>query len=618
MTSTVGVDQDFEALLDYIKRERGFDFTGYKRPSLTRRFERRMQTVGVETYAQYLDLLEAQPQEFAELFDTVLINVTSFFRDSETWEYVAEEILPEVVRSKGSGDPIRVWSTGCATGEEAYTAAIVLAEVLGGGQAFADRVKIYGTDVDGEALTSARHASFTSEQLKPVPEALREKYFEPEENGRRLVRSDLRRNVIFGRHDLVQDPPISRIDLLICRNTLIYFSPKTQETILENFHFSLNESGFLLLGRSEAVSRQENLFEPVDLKRRVFAPVARVDDFRKRLLTLVRTPDEAEDVGAALVAEQLRETGFELSPVAQLIVRNDGTLAFANAQARQLFALGSSDIGRRFDDLDASSAPLKLRSLIESAHADRRPVLVDDIAWPIGNGETRHYDVEVIPMLGVADAGGTSIAFTDITRYKSMQQSAEMVQDELASAYTQAQSQAEELETTNEELQSTNEELETTNEELQSTNEELQTMNEELQAMNEELQAMNDELTRRTTELDRANELMDSVLGHVRAAVVVVDADLVVEAWNERAEDMWGLAPNKVHGEKLLELEIGFPVAELEPLVSQCLDGEAGEELVAPAVTRLGKPIQCRVTCTPLETHAQARGAILVMEELQT
>src|SRR5215210_4285491 len=170
MTSTVGVDQDFEALLDYIKRERGFDFTGYKRPSLTRRFERRMQTVGVETYAQYLDLLEAQPQEFAELFDTVLINVTSFFRDPETWEYIAEEILPEVVRSKGSSDPIRVWSTGCATGEEAYTAAVVLAEVLGM-PAFVDRVKIYGTDVDGEALTSARHASFTSDQLAPVPEA---------------------------------------------------------------------------------------------------------------------------------------------------------------------------------------------------------------------------------------------------------------------------------------------------------------------------------------------------------------------------------------------------------------------------------------------------------------
>src|SRR5215211_6622916 len=130
-------NDELEALLDYIKRQRGFDFTGYKRPSLTRRFEKRMQTVGVHSYRDYLDLLEAQPQEFADLFDTVLINVTSFFRDRETWEYVAEEILPQVVRSKGSSDPIRVWSTGCATGEEAYTAAIVLAEALGG-QAFAD------------------------------------------------------------------------------------------------------------------------------------------------------------------------------------------------------------------------------------------------------------------------------------------------------------------------------------------------------------------------------------------------------------------------------------------------------------------------------------------------
>src|SRR5262245_51479670 len=240
---------DFEALLGYIKRERGFDFTGYKRPSLTRRVDKRMQDVGAGSYRDYLAMLEAQPQEYAELFDTILINVTSFFREPGTWQYIQEEIAPRILEGKGKGDPIRIWSTGCASGEEAYTAAIVFAEVLGEDE-FKDCVKIYGTDVDEDALGLARKAQYKTERLEPVPELLRERYFEPAEDGMYLVKPDIRRAVIFGRHDLVQDPPISRIDLLMARNTLIYFSAPTQETILRNFHFSLNGSGFLLLGRS--------------------------------------------------------------------------------------------------------------------------------------------------------------------------------------------------------------------------------------------------------------------------------------------------------------------------------------------------------------------------------
>src|SRR5204863_4578108 len=178
-------------------------FTGYKRPSLTRRIKKRLEEVECGGYSEYLALLEAEPSEFADLFDTILINVTSFFRDAATWDYVRGEIVPRIIEQKVDGDPIRVWSTGCASGEEAYTAGIILAEALGE-HAFRDRVKIYGTDVDNDALATARHAAFLPEQVEAVPEELRSKYFEPGDSKQMIVRPELRRALIFGRHDLVQ------------------------------------------------------------------------------------------------------------------------------------------------------------------------------------------------------------------------------------------------------------------------------------------------------------------------------------------------------------------------------------------------------------------------------
>jgi len=606
-------NDELEALLDYIKRERGFDFTGYKRPSLTRRIDKRIQEAGCPGYVEYLSLLEAEPQEFAELFNTILINVTSFFRDAETWAYVREEIVPRLLETKAPDEPVRAWSTGCASGEEAYTVAIVLAEALGENE-FRDRAKIYGTDVDEQALTSARAGTFRAEQLDPVPTDLREKYFEAADSDRMMVRPDLRRAVIFGRHDLIQDPPISRIDLLLARNTLIYFSTKSQEAIVENFQFSLNDTGYLLLGRSEAVAGRSKLFEPVDLKRRVFAPLPRSGDFRNRLLTLMRDTDDG-DTSPAHLTERLRETGFELSPVAQVVVQRDGRLAFANGRARSLFRLTARDLRRPFSELEISYRPVELRSLIDRAYETKAPATLEEVPLADG-GETYFYEVQVVPMIGVDGVVGTSITFNDVTRYKRMQEAAEGAQTQLATAFETEQSSAEELETTNEELQSTNEELETTNEELQSTNEELETLNEELQATNEELETLNEELRRRTYDLDRANQVMEGVLEQVRVAIVVVDPELQIEAWSERAEQLWGLSAERVIGKNLLALDIGFPVAELKEPVRGCLAGTAdGFELEVEAVNRLGERIRCRVTCAALRDGRSVRGAMVVMEE---
>ena len=262
-------DPAFEALLEHLKANRGFDFTGYKRSSLMRRVDRRMVQVGITGYADYLDHLEMHADEFTALFNTILINVTGFFRDPEAWEHLRRDVLPALLARKPPTQAIRVWSAGCASGEEAYTLAIVLAELLGFAE-FRDRVKIYATDVDEEALAYARQAGYTEREVSGVPPELLERYFDLT-GGRFVFHKDLRRSVIFGRNDLVQDAPISRIDLLVCRNTLMYFNAETQARILTRFHFALAPAAVLFLGKAVMMLAHSTLFVPVNLKCRIFA-----------------------------------------------------------------------------------------------------------------------------------------------------------------------------------------------------------------------------------------------------------------------------------------------------------------------------------------------------------
>src|SRR6266540_2700207 len=250
-TSAPPEDPAFEGLLDYIRTNRGFDFTGYKRQSLSRRFAKRMQSLRIERYDDYQRYLANHADEFIDLFNTILINVTGFFRDPPAWEFLQAEVVPKIVETKEANEGFRIWSTGCASGEEAYSLAIVFAEILGV-DSFKRRVKIYATDVDEEALTEGRHASYPLKRLEDLPEELVKKYFERAEQ-RYTFRTDLRRCVIFGRHDLVKDPPISKIDLLASRNTLMYFTPEAQSRIVANFHFALQPGGYLFLGKSEVL-----------------------------------------------------------------------------------------------------------------------------------------------------------------------------------------------------------------------------------------------------------------------------------------------------------------------------------------------------------------------------
>lgn len=610
--------QALPALLDYIKRSRGFDFTGYKQPSLIRRIQKRMDTVGVNQYIDYIDYLEMHPEEFTLLFNTILINVTGFFRDLQAWEFLREEIVPQLLNARGSSDPIRIWSTGCASGEEAYSIAMLFAEALGR-EAFRERVKIYATDVDEEALNTARSASYTHKQVEGVPPELLEKYFIRNQAGF-IFDSDLRRNLIFGRNDLVQDAPISRVDLLICRNTLMYFTAETQGKIMARFHFALRDSGVLFLGKAEMMLSHSNIFTPLDLKLRIFNKVPRAN-LRDRLM-LMNRPGGEDGAGGLLNLARMRDAAFDSSPVAQVIIDPNHILSLTNESARKLFGINSRDLGRPFQDLDISFRPVELRSSLQRVIVEQHPILIKDVEWPAPNGELRFFDVRILPLYdGVPGSGtgilGISISFVEVSQSKAMQHRLEQANQELETAFEEMQSTNEEMETTNEELQSTIEELETTNEELQSTNEEMETMNEELQSTNEELQTINDELRVRTDELNRINAFVESILTSLHAGVIVMDRDLRVTVWNRKSEDLWGLRPDEVQGQNFLNLDIGLPVDQLKKPIRACLQEKSERQaLVVQARNRRGKDICCKVMISPLlDSDREVQGIISLIEE---
>ena len=600
---------EFEALLAYLKQSRGFDFTAYKRSSLMRRVMVRMQTMGVKGFATYLDFLQVDPEEFTRLFNTILINVTSFFRDTANWDVLRDSVIPRLVGEAESSHAIRVWSAGCASGEEAYSIAILLAEAIGP-EAFRDRVKIYATDVDEEALNQARHAVYGPRTAEDVPAALLEKYFDRQDD-RFMFNKELRRSVIFGRHDLIQDAPISRVDLLVCRNCLMYFNTEAQARILARFHFALVPSGVLFLGKAETLLAQSATFEPVDIKRRLFIKADRQQENRH----LTFAPPNGYDR-----VRHLREAAGDLSPVAQLVVDGEGLVVQMNQALRNLFGLSTRDIGRPLQDLEISYRPFELRSCIERAYMERRPVTVLDGRWTGSGSQVSYLELSVVPLLDTTGAPlGASIHFIDVSRQRQLQEEVHRSGQELETALEELQSTNEELETTNEELQSTVEELETTNEALQSTNEELETMNEELQSTNEELQTINEEARERGDQLGELNSFLESILTPLRSAVAVVDRDLHVRKWSRRAEDLWGLRSDEVVQKNFLNLDIGLPVERLRAPIRSCLGGEAEFlDLTLDATNRRGRAVQVRVTCTPLTSTPPdtARGVILVMEEL--
>ena len=567
---------EFEKLIEHLRDTRGFDFTGYKRASLLRRVSLRCSELSIDNFRAYLDYLQVHTEEFGSLFNKILINVTEFFRDKETWDYLAEKVIPRIAAKTGE---IRVWSTGTSSGEEAYSAAILLCEALGE-ESFVDRVKIYATDVDEEALAKAR-GGYTAKELASVDDGLRLRYFE-RQGERFMFRTALRRTIIFGRHDLTQDAPISRLDLLICRNTLIYFMAETQGRILARFHYALNDDGYLFLGRAEMLLTHAALFTPVDVKERIFTKVASLH-LQDRLVLLAQSGSKE---ATNHIARQLRvrELTTEGTPYPQIVVDAAGILISANQPARLLFTIPADDLGRSLKDLELSYKPVDLRTPIDRINRERRPVSMPSVEIKRGDGTPGLYDIHAAPLID--DDGslvGIVINYVDITHASQLRS-----------------------------------ELERLGQELQSTNEELETLNEELESTNAELNSINTDLQLRTREVERLNTLLLAVTGNIEVGAAVLDGGMRVQLWNERAADLWGVRSEEVVGNSFFNLDIGLPAEQLRGLIRAGTGGRPlHDELVVKATTRKGREIRCRVIAHAIGDGDRSAGVVLVMEELK-
>ena len=610
-------DPAFEDLLVFLRDNRGFDFTGYKRTSLMRRVCHRMNEVEVEGFDAYQDYLEVHPNEFAYLFNTILINMTSFFRDREAWDVLAKEVIPQIIEQNPANATIRVWSAGCAGGEEAYTLAMLFAEAMGIDKT-TKRLKVYATDVDEDALAQARQGAYSPQATEPIPDELREKYFQLT-GGQYVFHPGLRRTVVFGRHNLLQDAPISRLDLLVCRNTLIYLNAETQRRVLARFHFALKDAGYLFLGKAEMLLTHSHLFTPAHDDHRIFAKVPKTNQ-RDRMVVLTQAGDgaAASELGSYV---RLREAAFGVAPLPQVVIDQENTLALANEEARALFDLRVQDLGRPFRDLELSYRPVELRGPIRRAQGEGHSITLEGIERTLEEGKTQYLDIILTPLRNNGNRPlGVSIAFRDVTAYYQLEEDLRRSNEELETAYEELQSTNEELETTNEELQSTVEELQTTNEELQSTNEEMETMNEELRTANQNLQSKNKELRQRTEELNQTNAFLESILASVESGVVVINRDFEILLWNDRAEEFWGLRADEVKGRSLLSLDIGLPVEKLAEPVRDFLGGEPEEKeqvITLDAINRRGQSVVVHLSNTLRRgPEGEIEGVVLLMNQV--
>jgi two-component system CheB/CheR fusion protein len=380
----------------------------------------------------------------------------------------------------------------------------------------------------------------------------------------------------------------------------------TQSRVISNLAFSLNVGGSLVLGQSEMLFSKLRSFVPSEIKRRVFV---RVDEHEGRDRMI-----RGESGAVATVGERL---AFDLGPVAQILIGENGTLTHVNRRARELLALRSQDVGRDLERLAIAKQPVDLGPAIEQAHRIGRVIGIQDVAAKTPDGHEISIDVHVVPLRQDNEHVGTIVTFTDVTSFHQLRSDVARSNLELATAMEELQSTNEELETTNEELQSTNEELETTNEELQSTNEELETTNEELQSTNEELETLNEEMSERTLEVAESNRFMDTVLSGLRASVIVLGPDLRVRNWNSQSEDLWGVRESEVRGRLLPDVEVGLPMDLIHQRVRACLLGSEEPDLVVDAINRRGQPIRCRISCERLGSDGSrdSDGVVVVIRE---
>ena len=550
------------SICEILRARLGHDFSQYKDKTFLRRVQRRMQVVGVSQLTDYVAALEQDQGEAALLFRDLLIGVTTFFRDADAFEAVKRVVVPRLFEGKGANDAVRVWVPGCATGEEAYSLAILLREHMDG-LSVVPRVQVFATDIDEPAIATARSGRYPATLLDGLSPDRRERFFSHAENSY-LVSKHIRDLCTFSAHSLIRDPPFSRMNLVSCRNLLIYLDADLQAAVIPAFHYSLAPGGVLLLGNSETVTRHEGLFAPLEKEHRIFqrrdgpSPPLRIPQRFAQSEPGSRTSEPRDgksqrenrtDWPRALAVAANRVLERFAAPY--VVVSEDGNLAHYSSHVGDILQPALGPPTRNvFDMIKRNlrhSARAALRTAVESGRTVEKEVAAD-----AGGSNSVTLIVEPLPgqepdrpFLIVFKKDGSAETRPDQAADDTAKQSLTTELDrENRDLREQLQSLGEEHETALEELRSANEELHSTNEELQSTNEELETSKEELQSVNEELQTVNAQLSSKVDELDRANSDLRNLFESTRVATVFLDQHMVIRAYTPEVGSIYNLIPS--------------------------------------------------------------------------
>jgi two-component system CheB/CheR fusion protein len=589
-------DSDLGSILKILLEVTGVDFSQYKKSTLYRRISRRMVLHKLEGLEDYARLLQKENAEAEALYQDILINVTCFFRNPETFEALKEKALTTLFKDRSRQEPLRVWVLGCSTGEEAYSTAIACTEYAEASDSQL-RIQVFASDLNAVGIEKARAGAYSKDIVQDVsPERLR-RYF-VEVDGHYRITKLIRDMCVFARHNVLTDPPFSQIDLICCRNMLIYLEPELQKRIVPLLHYALKPAGFLMLGTSETIGSYRDLFEPVDAKHRIYArkPAARrltlghvASFYRGRGEAAApqgRLPQAGD--GADLQKEADRMLWARYVPPAVLVNANLEILQLRGDTGPYLTP-ASGKASLNLLRMVRDGLLVRLRSAINKVRKEGIPAREEGLLVK-ADGGIRKVNLEVVPVrAGSGSENGFLVLFEEAgsSRRLAVAETAERetstelentrLGQELAAAREYLQSVIEQQETANEELQSANEEAQSANEELQSVNEELETSKEEIQSSNEELVTVNDELQHRNVELHQLNNDLVNLLDNVNMAIVMLGPDLRVRRFTPVAETMLNLVAADL-GRSILDLKLTLDVPDLESLLDEVIGSTSSKD----------------------------------------
>jgi two-component system CheB/CheR fusion protein len=569
-----GVTVDVEQLLSRVNEFTGYDFSTYRRSTVRRRILRRMGLAHLESYEDYAELLDERPEELEALTRDLLVSVTRFFRNEDAFSELGRTVAEMLAEGSLADDELRVWVPGCSRGEEAYSVAMLVADKIEEAGA-PTRLQVFGTDIEKQALETARRGEYGDYLRGQVPERLLNKYFEQVPNGFRVVQK-IRDSVMFTEHNLLMDPPFSSIDIVSCRNVLIYLDRNVHDPLLSLFHFSLRNEGLLFLGTAEGVGASDELFaravrgQPVYRRRAEVQPrypqLPIQASGRRSFAARTRTGRSRERTGGP-ESSILRVLVSSLGLVA-VAVDNTNAVRYVSGSVDGIFEIGSGQPSFSLDSLITEGISSRVMAAVRAARNSeertdqmirfrqgdrwrRGRMIVEPAA---GEGEL------VILAFSLEDKGEGSEA-SELEREGS-EEIIRSLEEELAKTKSELHETAEEMQSYNEELKSTNEEIMSMNEELQSTNEELETSKEETQSLNEELQTVNAELEDKVKALENTNEDLENLLESSDQATLFFDADRRLRRYSKKAARLFDVLPS----------DVGNPLASLSPKLLNSLD----------------------------------------------